>query len=108
MHRLGVALVEIAPLTPGRRIAREAGRAAAVLAALALAAGLAIPLLRLGELGMADGMAAVGAAAAAPPAAWVLAPFQALMAPWYAASTGAWLASFALVVGVLALHTAWV
>jgi hypothetical protein len=108
LHRLGTALVMTQPLTGGRRAALFLGKALAAAAVVGLVAGVGPALLRLRSLGFTEGFRALGAALAAPPASWALAPFRLILAPLYAASFQAWLQAFAIVMGVALLHLVWV
>ena len=101
LHRLGAALVMAPPVSAGRRVATVAGKALAAAAAAALVAGVAPVILRFGSLGFPGGIRALGAALAAPPAGYALAPFRVVTAPLYAATPDAWLRGFASVVGVI-------
>ena len=108
LHRLGAALVMAPPVSAGRRVATVAGKALAATAAAALVAGVAPVILRFGSLGFSGGIRALGAALAAPPAGYALAPFRVVTAPLYAATPDAWLRGFAIVVGIVGLHLVWV
>lgn len=108
LHRLGAALVLTPPVRGGRRAAAALGKLLAVAVGAGVVAGVAPGLLRLGSAGFAEGMRGLGAALSAPPAAYALAPFRLVTAPLYATSPAAWLGSFAVVVGVVLLHLAWV
>jgi Putative ABC exporter len=108
LHRLGAALVQTPPVRGGRRIALTAAKGLAWGAALALAAGVVPVVRRIGELGMEEGVRALGQALTAGPAAVALWPFRLVLAPLTATSMSAWVSSFAVVGLIILLHVAWV
>jgi hypothetical protein len=77
-------------------------------AAVALLIGLGPVVARVGSLGLSGTFREMGIALSAPPASWALAPFRLVVAPLYATSAGEWLASFAVVVVIVAIHMLWV
>ena len=108
LHRLGAALVQLEPLSPGRRAARAGARAVAAAGLAAVAFGVLPVLARFGELGASGGFQAVGVALSTPPASWALAPFRLMMAPLFAPSVAGWVAAFGWVAAVAATQLLWV
>ena len=108
LHRLAAALTQTAPVTGVRRVVHIAMQmlSGAAFAALAIAA---FPGLRtFGSVGIADGMRALVAALAQPPASYALAPFRLISAPLSAVSPEAWLRAVGIVVVIIVAHVAWV
>lgn len=108
LHRLGAALVMTPPVSGRRRVAMVAGKVLAAAAAVAILAAVTPILFRFGSLEISDGLRALGAALAAPPARYALAPFQLVVAPLYAATPEAWARAFVIVMGIVGLHLVWV
>ncbi len=108
LHRLGAALVATRPLTRGRRAALYAGKALAAAVAAGLIVGVTPVLLRLRTLGIGEGLRALGASLATPPAAWAMAPFRLVLAPLHAGSLASWAEAFSIVLGIIGLHLVWV
>lgn len=108
LHRLGVALVQTRPLTGARRIARTAGAGLAMAVIAALVVGVLPIVLQLGRAGFPATMRAVGRALAEPPASYAMAPFRLIVAPAFAPTVDAWVRAFAVVLGIVALHVAWI
>ena len=107
LHRLGAALVQVEPITGGRRTVRLAARAMSIALAVTFVAGL-VPALRAIP-SMEGGTAhTLLAAVTVPPSSWALAPFALLMAPISASGTAAWRVAFASVLAVIVVHLAWV
>jgi ABC-2 type transport system permease protein len=106
-HRLGIALLQVRPLSVSRRLALACGRVLAAAAILAIVLGVGPSLLQLRATGTA-GLRAVETALGTRPAVYALAPAHALLAPLHAATGTAWIVAFALLLAIIGAHLAWI
>ena len=108
LHRLGTALVQLPPLHGRRKAVLIAAKLLAASAVIAIAIG-ALPVIRqLGSIDFSDGFAALKRTLELPPLRYVLLPMRLVIAPLMATSSEQWVKSFAIVVGIIAVHLAWV
>ena len=108
LHRLGTALVQLPPLRGPRKAVLIAAKLLAVAAIVAIAMG-AIPVLRQwGSIDFSDGFAVFKRTLDLPPQRYILLPMHLVIAPLMASAFEQWVRAFAVVVGIVALHLAWV
>ena len=108
LHRLGTALMQLPPLHGPRRAALVATKLLAASAVIAIASG-ALPVLRqLGSLDFSNGFAVLERTLDLPPQSYILLPMRLVIGPAMASSSGQWVKAFSIVLGIIALHLAWV
>jgi hypothetical protein len=108
LHRLGAALTQAPPLTGGRKFALNATRLLAALLGAAFLAGVLPAFRAAGSADFAAHVVAAGRALGEPPASYALAPFRLLLAPLFVNGANAWMHAFTIVLGIIALHVAWI
>ncbi len=103
-HQMGLALLRVEPLTPGRRLALRGGRVVVVLAIAIVGLTLAQTMATAAGLSFADTVRVLGGALSEGAAGVIMAPFTWIMAPTGASGTalvGALAGSLAVIGALL-------